>query len=137
MTNLEFYKDELINILIENMGVDKDGKPHRCDGFCSDECIFQKDGDCLMMAKEWLLEEHKEPIKLKRWEYDILQSLIHYAVNPPTRFNHTNVLLQLVDKGYFKGVAEDRNKIKNSVIKDVLDNCEIVSDDYDGFEECK
>lgn len=121
MTNLEFYKDELINILIENMGVDKDGKPHRCDGFCSDECIFQKDGDCLMMAKEWLLEEHKEPIKLKQWEYDILKHCD----------NARRTYIQMKHLGYFKGTSDDLT------IDEILSGYIIVSDDYEGFEEMK
>ena len=83
MTNLEYLKKNFnkFNLYDEDLFCElaftcKTGK--RCDGFkyerCSEGC-----GGCqfrnIRNAIDYLLQEHKEPIKLKQWEYDLLTLL--------------------------------------------------------------
>lgn len=79
---------------------------------------------------DWLFQEYKEPIKLKQWEYDLIK--IH---TDPLRacFCNFGTLVKLHNKGYFKGIKDTSMSIQY-----ILNNCIIVSDDYEGFEEeCK
>lgn len=69
---------------------------------------------------DWLFQEHKEPIKLKQLEYDLLE---RYKYNG--KFDDWKLFTDFKEKGHFKGVANTSMKIK-----DILDNCIIVSDDY-------
>lgn len=115
MTNLEYYKDE-INEIIENDRRDDvfssignafdlfsfkhiDNYPHGPDKFI-----------------DWLLEEHKEPIKLKQWEYDLIE---HYAVIK--RFDGVDILIVMRSKGHFKGVKDTSMSIRY-----ILNNCEVI-----------
>lgn len=77
----------------------------------------------------WLLEEYKEPIKLKQWEYDLIK--IH---TEPLHacFCNFGTLVKLYNKGYFKGIKDVSMKVE-----DILNNHIIVSDNYEGFEDCK
>lgn len=75
---------------------------------------------------DWLLEEHKEPIKLKQWEYDLMYGL------EDSKFLNWDYLCHMKEKGYFKGVTDT-----SMIIEDIFKNCEIVSDDYEGFEDCE
>lgn len=130
MTNLEYYKDE-INEIIENDRKDAvsgtignafdvfsfkhiDNYPHRPDKFI-----------------DWLLEEHKEhkePIKLKQWEYDLLKS---FDVGEYT-FQYFAPLRNMKEMGYFSDIENTE-----IIVKYILEDCVIVSDNYEGFEECK
>lgn len=67
----------------------------------------------------WLLEEHKEPIKLKQWEYDTIK--YHGKLS---KFNDIHFLMAMKNKGYFK----DMNSVEkcSMTIKEILDNCEVV-----------
>lgn len=121
MTNLEFYKDELIDILAEHTSVDRNGKPHTCDSVGCLDCAFSKKKNCQKATKEWLLVEHKEKIKLKQWEYDILKHCD----------NASRTYIQMKHLGYFKGTSDDLT------IDEILSDYIIVSDDYEGFEETK
>lgn len=136
MTNLEFYKDELIDILAEHTSVDRNGKPHTCDSVGCLDCAFSKKKNCQKATKEWLLAEHKEKIKLKQWEYDLLKAVKSHN-QAICMFDDSSILKQLVEKGYFKGVAGTKREIEDTLIREVLESAEIVSDDYEGFEECK
>ena len=130
MTNLEFYKDKLIDVLAEHTSVDKNGKPHTCDSvFCLD-CAFSEENNCKKATKEWLLAEHKEKVKLKQWEYDLTKYLLYDNHSP--KFNEEDVLMNMKEKGHFKSVTDTSMPLGK-----ILFNCIIVADDYDGFEECK
>lgn len=89
-----------------------------CEFFDVDKCIY------------YLLQEHKEPIKLKQWEYDLIKYHAHFV-----KFNDRHILMTMKNKGHFK----DMNSVTDTsmIIEDILKNCEIVSDDYEGFEDCK
>lgn len=77
MTNLEYYKNELKRYIKKNpkflsLKSDVIGKAftlfsyERIDIWCNDEWAETEH------FIDWLLEEHKEPIKLKQWEKDVL-----------------------------------------------------------------
>lgn len=66
---------------------------------------------------DWLLEEHKEPIKLTKFEYDLLMSYI----NKGYYFKNYNELKEMRNKGYFKGITDTSMKIQY-----ILNNCEVI-----------
>ena len=110
MIKLEFYRDKIkdfldenpkyINLLNERFGCKVDYGENYTDKFV-----------------DWLLEEYKEPIKLKQWEYYLL---VIYA-RPNIEFKKHGLLMELSAKGYFKGIEDTSMKIK-----DILDTCEVV-----------
>lgn len=121
MTNLEYYKDKVVqlfrgdlicNQIYDVISDDKDCKecPFNTDG--SIHCNYQKFID-------WLLEEHKESIKLKQWEKDLLEVLdSKYAT-----FLYYELLMRMRNIGYFKGITDTF-----MTIQEILDNCEVVDD---------
>lgn len=66
MTNLEFYKDELIDMGIDNVAVDKETGELRscCYTVHCDECLFNDrravNFTCAGDKLNWLLKEHEE-----------------------------------------------------------------------------
>ena len=66
-----------------------------------------------------MLQEHKEPIKLKQWEYDTIK--YHGKLS---KFNDIYFLMAMKNKGYFK----DMNSVEkcSMTIKEILDNCEVI-----------
>lgn len=124
MTNLEYLKknfnkfklyDE--DLFCELAFICKTGE--RCEGFkyerCSEGC-----GECqfrnIRNAIDYLLQEHKEPIKLKQWEYDTIK--YHGKLS---KFNDICFLMAMRNKGYFKGITDTSMKIE-----DILKNCEVI-----------
>ena len=75
---------------------------------------------------DYLMQEHNEIIKLKQWEYDLMYGL------EDSKFHDWDYLCYMKEKGYLKGITDT-----SMMIEDILKNCEIVSDDYEGFEDCK
>ena len=125
MTNLERYKDEFIKMIksedidfycyfngLHDLGCDS---CPCCDKY-SPKCNVSKFYD-------WLLEEHKEPIKLTQFEHDILKAftkLPNYVEGD--RIDNYSVLQHLSSVGWFKDIDE------HLTIKEILDNCEVVDD---------
>lgn len=83
------------------------------------ECEFNNN---LKNSLNCLLEEHKEPIKLKQWEYDFLKirETDYGGLNRP--LNENIYIKKLKNKGYFKNVD------LNMTTEEVLTNCEIYVD---------
>lgn len=113
MTNLEFYKDKIL----ENIN-------KRCSIGCA-VCLTMngldiKDGcsgiicDSKKMI-DWMLKEHKEPIKLKQWEYDLM-----WGLEEGNKFHDWGSLCYMKSKGYFKGVKDT-----SMTLEDILNNCEV------------
>lgn len=125
MNNLEFYKDGLIDVLCDGLAIDRKGKPHKCSLISCEDCIFQTTDSCQEEVKKWL---YKEPIKLKQWEYDLLNCYNEYF--PFYEADCANFMER--KKGHFKGITD-----RSMTVKEILDNCQIVSDNYEWFEECK
>lgn len=68
----------------------------------------------------WLLEEHKEPIKLTQFEHDVLKvfTKLHIYVDGDG-IEDFRTLQELNRDGWFNGIG-------NLSIKEILDNCEVV-----------
>lgn len=124
MTNLEFYKDEIYEIqkdlfdkglcISDSIGV----------AICN-VCKKQTGLSAYMpMVLDWLLEERKEPIKLTKFEYDLLEYYTYVDNSWNGRILHENYAIRyMCDKGYLKNVD------LNMTFREVLDNCEVVEDE--------
>lgn len=66
----------------------------------------------------YLLKEHKESVKLTQFEFDLLKA--EYESFGDARLTYCNVLHNLKNKGYFKGVEDT-----TMTLKEILDNCEV------------
>lgn len=118
MTNLEYYKDEVMEhcCLCEIAWICKYGKC--CPGNSCNSCEFDySNRKCL----EVILAEHKEPNKLKQWEYDLLTIFENHAVNDKLALDSAIIIAPMLRAGYFKGVHDT-----SMTIKDILENCEVV-----------
>lgn len=117
MTNLEFYKDKIL----EN--IDK-FYPLSCS-VCSVMNNFDIENGCSGVrcestkALNWMLKEHKESIKLKRWEKDLLKSFGDTASH--YNFDYVISLSEMKHMGYFEGVKDTSMELG-----DILGNCEVV-----------
>ena len=116
LTNFEYYKDEILDCCIDNLAVVK-GIPKSCSKTDCNDCDFltiQK--DCREIAKDWLKQPYKKlTYKLTKFEKELLQCY------PDTNsFKLFNSLNEMKEKGYFKNVD------KNELIKDILENCEVI-----------
>lgn len=79
---------------------------------CDRTCTTCKEKEKVI---NWLLEEYKEPIKLTKFEYDLLGV---YSVD--TAFCGFEALIKMKQKGYFENV------VANMKIADILENCEVM-----------
>lgn len=125
MTNLERHKEIVKQMLdesncylcdyIPNIKEYKDciGCPFRDGKSDIYECDYQKFID-------WLLEERKEPIKLKQWEKDLLETLQCEEV----KFCCHELLLEMRYKRHFKGITDTTMKLS-----EILDSCEVVDEE--------
>lgn len=122
MTNLEFYKDEIVKMIRKGhtLGccvchvMNKIGENSPCEGY---KCTEEKFCD-------WLLEEHKEPIKLKQWEYDLLTIFENHTVNDKLTLDSAIIIAPMLRSGYFQGVPNT-----SMTIKEIIENCEVVEND--------
>lgn len=120
MINLEFYKNEIKSLFSESTSINVVETVGHAFREFSKKYIKNYPFSSYDFI-DWLLQEHKEQIKLKQWEYDLLSfSGIH------NRFDSVFILLLLKEKGHFRGILD-----KSMSIKDIFCNCEIVPDDYD------
>ena len=79
MLNAEKYKNEILeksNVVFDFL-ISKDRHTiEKCLGVC-DNCIFCNIGEhCSNVKVKWLLSEYKEPVKLTRFEHDVLKYLL-------------------------------------------------------------
>ena len=115
MTNLEANKDEIKKLI-------KKGERFGCaickakNKYCK-QCCGDDGDDILCNVVDWLLEEYKEPIKLTKFEYDLLMSYI----NKGYYFKNYSELKEMRSKGYFKGITDASMKIGY-----ILKNCEVI-----------
>lgn len=126
MTNLEYYKDELKRYIKKNpkflsLKSDVIGKAftlfshERIDIWCNDEWAETEH------FIDWLLEEHKEPIKLKKWEYDLLKC--YQETKDDGEFVDHYTLKEMQYKGHFQDVDY------NLTIEEILNNCEVIENE--------
>lgn len=116
VTNLEYYKDEILENCIENLAVVK-GRPKLCHKTNCNDCDFKiNQKECHKMVKDWLKHPHGKPVyKLTKFEKELLEcySDVH-------SFKVFNSLNGMKEKGYFKGIDD------NELIGEILAKCEVV-----------
>nr|DAP09484.1 MAG TPA: hypothetical protein [Caudoviricetes sp.] len=114
MRNIDFYIDNIAKLLSEaDCTKECDCERCECDCVCS-ELTRSKE-----QVKNWLLEEHKEKIKLKQWEYDML-AVVKNSITSNLILESNIYFKELKEKGYFKNVD------LNMTAEEVLTNCEII-----------
>ena len=69
---------------------------------------------------DWMLEEYKGQIKLKRWEYDLIRT---NDMSHSRAFRSFNTYLSMKKCGYFSGVKDT-----SMALKEILENCEVIDD---------
>lgn len=118
MTNLEKFKDEIRKVYLEK-------------GYLGDAVFnvairngykysINHRNDQLL---DWLLQEYKEPIKLKQWEYDLIKTYTDIDEAWNGRILHECYKIRKMgNEGYFKNVD------LNMTFREVLDNCEVIDD---------
>ena len=152
MLNAEKYRDEILEVM--NNGHDfsvneQNNKIKMCCVTNCAECLFNiRKASCSSAMTKWLLSEYKEPIELSRLEYDILKYLsdntkhMYIVRNKDGKlciFDFEPVKNKVNDwwSGRYMYGMVMFNKLFQFVqwedstptlIKDVLDNCEVVED---------
>lgn len=118
-TNFEHYKDEILEDYVKIIAVVK-GRPTLCYKTNCNECDFKINQiGCREKAKDWLKQPYrKAPYKLNKFEFDLIQT--YRDCNTDCKLSERRTLRELKNKGYFKNVD------KNELIKDIIENCEVV-----------
>ena len=116
VTNLEYYKDEILENCIENLAVVK-GRPKLCYKTNCNDCDFKiNQKECHKMVKDWLKHQHGKPVyKLTKFEKELLE-----CYSDVYSFKVFNSLNGMKEKGYFKGIDD------NELIGEILAKCEVV-----------
>ena len=116
VTNLEYYKDEILDNCFESLAVVK-GRPKLCYKTSCNDCDFKLvQKGCHNKVKDWLKQTHIKPTyKLTKFEKELLEcySDVH-------SFKVFNSLNGMKEKGYFKGIDD------NELIGEILAKCEVV-----------
>lgn len=97
--------------------------------FCNENC-----SECRASCLDWLKEEYKEPIKLTKWEYDLILNCAKASrYYDEDSLKNYWIVEGMKRKGYFKGIND-----LNITFKEIKDNHIIIEDNYDNFDEnCK
>lgn len=118
VTNLEYYKDEILENCIKNLAVVK-GRPKLCYKTNCNDCDFKIVQGCHKKVEEWLKQTHIKPkYKLTQFEYDLLS--VHKDYKTYNNIANQIHLFKMREKGYFKDVDT------NIPIREILDNCEVI-----------
>lgn len=122
MTNLEYYKDEIKRHIKNNtpslsLKSDVIGDAFRLFAYEKIGLWLNDEWFESQHFIDWLLEEHKESIKLKKWEKDLLE----VGYSDKCMFENFGELLAMRDIGYFKGITDI-----TMTVKEILNNCEII-----------
>lgn len=158
MLSGEKFKKEILEIRNCDFGFNKrDNKIMLCNTRLCGLCSFSQknrkvyEPSCSVAKMKWLLSEYKEPVKLRKLEYRVLEHIQEYAKyryiardksnniyvykNKPAKHvdywstpikGKTSAMLMFCDC-LFKFIQwEDKEPTS---IQDVLDNCEVVDDD--------
>lgn len=90
-----------------------------CKDCCCSECRFDdSDVACYIKRMKWLFQEHKEKIRLTRFEYDLIKTFDR--CKECCLLNEIECLKKLSEKGYFKGIDPFTK------VHDIIDNCEVI-----------
>lgn len=116
-TNFEHYKDEIATVDFDF--AIKDGEITSCEGCYCSECRFgDSDVTCYIKRMKWLFQEHKEKIRLTRFEYDLIKTFDR--CKECCLLNEIECLKKLSEKGYFKGIDPFTK------VHDIIDNCKVI-----------
>lgn len=117
-SNLEHYKEEILENCIENLAVVK-GRPALCYKTNCNDCDFKiSQIGCREKAKDWLNKPYEKPkYKLTQFEYDLLS--VHKDYKTYNNIANQIHLFKMHEKGYFKGIDT------NIPIREILDNYEV------------
>ena len=158
MLNAERFKKQILDVVEDDKKYNfaiKDDDPNAFSNCHSDisckNCIFTslKNGkNCLYNRFNWLLSEHKEPVKLTKFEYDFLNAFqdkessylardkdgsIFLYLNKPSKEEEIwadyESSLAILDR-LFKFVKWQDSEPTS--IKEILENCEVIEDESDG-----
>lgn len=115
-TNLEHYKNEIIEECLENLAVVK-GRPKLCNKTNCNDCDFKINlKGCHKKVRDWLKQPHiKQTYKITKFEKDLLQ-----CYSSGHKFEVFNSLIGMKEKGYFKDIDFDLT------IDEILNNCEVI-----------
>ena len=115
-TNLDHYKDEILDNCLDSLAVVK-GRPKLCYKTNCNDCDFKiNQKECHKMAKDWLKNPHEKPVyKLTKFEKELLE-----CYSDVYSFKVFNSLNGMKEKGYFKGIDD------NELIGEILAKCEVV-----------
>jgi len=147
MKNWEYYEDDIKKHGIAHFAIKKDNIPIECSAISCDKCKFDET-TCSKDITKFLYEEHKEPVKLTRLEFELLtyfskeysyiardedDSLIVYIKKPIKRsrfWNNTGACdydsISIFNKCFRFIKWEDKEPYK---IQDILDNYKVVEDE--------
>lgn len=122
MTNLEYYKDELRKAIVSCKIAHIVNYGKYCGTKSCLSCEFNDiDIKCIEKYIEFLLAEHKEPIKLKQWEFELIGYIYRTSSVKKMFLVHYSELNYLRGVGYFKGITNEY-----MTLKEILDNCEVI-----------
>lgn len=96
---------------------------------CNENCF-----KCKMSCLDWLKEEYKEPIKLTKWEYDLILNCSEAnGYSDEDKLNNYWIIEGMKQKGHFKGIDN-----LDITFKEVKDNHIIIEENYEDFDQnCK
>lgn len=121
-TNFEHFKDEIIELCVDDLAISK-GKVVKCCATPCSECDFEdKNGHCIGHREimKWLKQPYIKPVyKLTKFEIDLLQSCSQ-GYSPKYQFKNINSLTEMRKNGYFKGVNRD------ATIEEIIAKSEVV-----------
>lgn len=148
MLNAKKFRKEILknSNVVSNFSMSKDKHTIKeCLGVCGD-CFFNEAGDhCSNIKVKWLLSEYKEPVKLTKFERDILEyalkntdyrfitrdddDKLYFYSTKPRKYNRYWQYLahnqrRLLSDDLFRFVRWSDEK--PTLIEDVLKNCEMV-----------
>lgn len=120
-TNYEHYKEDIVNLFIDNLAV-VNGKPKKCkDTDCERDCDLCStcDKDTYQgLLINWLNQPYEGPTyKLTRFEYDLLRT---NNMAQGKSLNDFATYRNLKEIGYFTKLDFDLK------IDDILANCEVI-----------
>lgn len=128
MTNLEKYLDKII----KNIDTLDDFYCIAASYIKEDFCLERFcSTNCKDLVIKWLLENVE--YVLKPSELEVLECIHKLRNDPDLLLDEISLFIELRKKGWFKGIP----CFSDIKLTEVLDNCQIVSEDYNDFEESK
>ena len=118
MTNLEYYKDEIEERFKQLFKSFTDTSSLAC---ALDETYLKHRKQKYESMFTWYFEEHKEPIKLTKFEYDLLKC--YQKSEDDSKFMDYYIFREMQYKGHFQDVDY------NLTIEEILENCEVIENE--------